>query len=34
MYVGDGQIVHSPHPGATVRYDPVGIMPVSAVVRP
>ncbi|WP_258534567.1 NlpC/P60 family protein [Streptomyces sp. PT12] len=34
MYVGGGQIVHSPHPGATVRYESVGILPVSSVVRP
>ena len=34
IYAGGGQVVHSPHPGATVRYDPVGMMPVSAVVRP
>ncbi|RKN42494.1 hypothetical protein D7294_12505 [Streptomyces hoynatensis] len=34
IYAGNGQVVHSPHPGATVRYDPVGMMPVSAVVRP
>lgn len=34
MYVGDGQVVHSPYPGAAVRYDPVGMMPVSSVVRP
>ncbi|THA26817.1 hypothetical protein E4198_21045 [Streptomyces sp. RKND-216] len=34
MYVGGGQVVHSPYPGAQVRYDPVGMMPVSAVTRP
>ncbi|MGW5021124.1 NlpC/P60 family protein [Streptomyces cacaoi] len=34
MYVGGGQVVHAPHPGASVRYDPVGMMPVSAVTRP
>lgn len=34
MYVGDGQVVHAPHPGAPVRYDPVGMMPVSSVTRP
>ncbi|RFU83518.1 hypothetical protein DY218_26760 [Streptomyces triticagri] len=33
MYVGDGQVVHAPHPGASVRYDPVGMMPVSSVTR-
>ncbi|GAA2600063.1 C40 family peptidase [Streptomyces axinellae] len=34
MYVGGGQVVHAPHPGAAVRYDPVGMMPVSSVTRP
>ncbi|MFC4497523.1 NlpC/P60 family protein [Streptomyces ovatisporus] len=34
MYVGGGQVVHAPHPGAPVRYDPVNMMPVSAVTRP
>ncbi|MFD8412461.1 NlpC/P60 family protein [Streptomyces sp. NPDC059650] len=34
MYVGNGQVVHAPHPGARVRYDPVGMMPVSSVTRP
>lgn len=34
MYVGGGRVVHAPHPGARVRYDPVHMMPVSAVVRP
>jgi cell wall-associated NlpC family hydrolase len=34
LYVGGGQIVHAPYPGVPVRYDPVGVMPVSAVVRP
>ncbi|MGP3975159.1 NlpC/P60 family protein [Streptomyces sp. 8N114] len=34
MYVGGGQVVHAPHPGAPVRYDPVGMMPVSSVTRP
>ncbi|MCP3817409.1 NlpC/P60 family protein [Streptomyces sp. A3M-1-3] len=33
MYVGNGQVVHAPYPGAPVRYDPVGMMPVSAVTR-
>ncbi|WP_415950801.1 NlpC/P60 family protein [Streptomyces sp. KLOTTS4A1] len=33
MYVGDGQVVHAPYPGASVRYDPVGMMPVSSVTR-
>ncbi|MGP3971546.1 NlpC/P60 family protein [Streptomyces sp. 6N223] len=34
IYVGGGQIVHAPYPGAEVRYDPVGVMPVASVVRP
>ena len=33
MYVGHGQVIHAPHPGAPVRYDPVGMMPISAVTR-
>jgi peptidoglycan hydrolase CwlO-like protein len=33
MYVGGGQVVHAPYPGASVRYDPVGMMPVHAVTR-
>ena len=31
MYVGNGQVIHAPYPGAPVRYDPVGMMPVSSV---
>ncbi|WP_110945811.1 NlpC/P60 family protein [Streptomyces avicenniae] len=34
LYVGGGQVVHAPYPGASVRYDPVGMMDVSGVVRP
>jgi cell wall-associated NlpC family hydrolase len=34
MYVGGGKVVHAPYPGASVRYDPVGMMPVTAVTRP
>ncbi|MFI6702039.1 NlpC/P60 family protein [Streptomyces sp. NPDC050509] len=33
MYVGNGQVIHAPYPGASVRYDPVGMMPVSSVTR-
>ncbi|MFJ5777366.1 NlpC/P60 family protein [Streptomyces sp. NPDC093094] len=33
MYVGDGQVIHAPYPGAPVRYDPVGMMPVASVTR-
>lgn len=34
MYVGDGEIVHAPHPGAQVEYAPVGEMPIVGAVRP
>ncbi|GHH16326.1 C40 family peptidase [Streptomyces rubradiris] len=34
LYAGHGQVIHAPYPGAPVRYDPVGIMPVSSVTRP
>ncbi|MYT27790.1 C40 family peptidase [Streptomyces sp. MspMP-M5] len=34
MYVGNGQVVHAPYPGARVRYDPVGMMPIAAITRP
>jgi cell wall-associated NlpC family hydrolase len=34
MYVGDGRVVHAPYPGARVREDPVGMLPISAVTRP
>ncbi|WP_406154542.1 NlpC/P60 family protein [Streptomyces sp. NBC_01023] len=33
MYMGNGQVLHAPYPGARVRYDPVGMMPVSSVTR-
>ncbi|WP_405781428.1 NlpC/P60 family protein [Streptomyces sp. NBC_00859] len=33
MYMGSGQVLHAPYPGARVRYDPVGMMPVSSVTR-
>lgn len=33
MYMGNGQVVHAPYPGAPVRYDPVGMMPVTGVTR-
>ncbi|PWI18877.1 hypothetical protein DI272_35600 [Streptomyces sp. Act143] len=34
MYVGNGQVIHAPYPGAPVRYDPVGMMPGATVTRP
>ncbi|MDI3403071.1 NlpC/P60 family protein [Streptomyces sp. B-S-A6] len=33
MYMGGGQVVHAPYPGASVRYDPVGMMPISGITR-
>ncbi|MDT0435258.1 NlpC/P60 family protein [Streptomyces sp. NPDC005840] len=33
MYVGGGQVIHAPYPGAPVRYDRVGMMPISSVTR-
>ncbi|MDI5963531.1 NlpC/P60 family protein [Streptomyces sp. SL13] len=34
MYVGGGEVIHAPYPGARVRYDPVNMMPINAIVRP
>ncbi|MFF7727883.1 NlpC/P60 family protein [Streptomyces sp. NPDC008001] len=34
MYVGNGQVIHAPYPGARVRYDPANMMPISSVTRP
>ncbi|WP_328839688.1 NlpC/P60 family protein [Streptomyces europaeiscabiei] len=34
MYAGNGQVIHAPYPGAPVRYDPVGMMPIASVTRP
>lgn len=33
MYMGNGQVIHAPYPGAPVRFDRVGMMPISAVTR-
>ncbi|GAA2263871.1 hypothetical protein GCM10010145_40690 [Streptomyces ruber] len=33
MYVGGGQVIHAPYPGAPVRSDPVGMMPIAGVTR-
>ncbi|HET9383143.1 MAG TPA: C40 family peptidase, partial [Streptomyces sp.] len=33
MYAGGGRVIHAPRPGVPVRYDPVGMMPVSSVTR-
>ncbi|MFI6346667.1 NlpC/P60 family protein [Streptomyces sp. NPDC050560] len=34
MYVGDGRVVHAPHPGAVVTVSPMRANPVRGVVRP
>ncbi|MFC1438233.1 C40 family peptidase [Streptacidiphilus sp. N1-10] len=34
IYVGNHQIIHAPHPGASVEYAPVDEMPISGAVRP
>ncbi|WP_246212620.1 C40 family peptidase [Streptomyces abyssomicinicus] len=34
IYAGDGQVIHAPRPGAAVRYDPVGMLPLASVTRP
>ncbi|MER6912995.1 NlpC/P60 family protein [Streptomyces sp. NPDC000594] len=33
LYAGNGRVVHAPYPGAAVRYDPVGMMPITSVTR-
>ncbi|WP_411069743.1 NlpC/P60 family protein [Streptomyces sp. cmx-4-25] len=33
IYVGNGQVVHAPYPGARVRYDPVNMMSHVTVTR-
>jgi cell wall-associated NlpC family hydrolase len=34
MFVGNGQVVHAPYTGASVRYESVTMMPLHSVVRP
>jgi cell wall-associated NlpC family hydrolase len=34
MYVGDGLIIHAPHPGSAVQFAPVTAMPINTIVRP
>ncbi|MFD7509677.1 NlpC/P60 family protein [Streptomyces sp. NPDC059853] len=34
LYAGGGQVIHAPYPGAAVRLEPVGMMPLHSVVRP
>ncbi|MFE2676475.1 C40 family peptidase [Streptomyces hygroscopicus] len=33
IYAGNGQVIHAPYPGARVRYDPVGMLPISSITR-
>jgi len=33
MYMGNGQVIHAPYPGAPVRYDPVDMIPGGTVTR-
>ncbi|MCF3147074.1 C40 family peptidase [Streptomyces platensis] len=34
IYVGDGRMIHAPHPGAPVRIAPIDQMPFAAATRP
>ncbi|MFI5523137.1 NlpC/P60 family protein [Streptomyces platensis] len=34
IYVGDGRMIHAPHPGAPVRLAPIDQMPFAAATRP
>jgi cell wall-associated NlpC family hydrolase len=34
IYVGNGMILHAPHPGANVRYESMSVMPFHSAVRP
>ncbi|MGW3008428.1 NlpC/P60 family protein [Streptomyces sp. NPDC001219] len=34
LYVGNGQMIHAPHPGAPVRLAPIDQMPFAAATRP
>ncbi|MEU3372521.1 NlpC/P60 family protein [Streptomyces sp. NPDC006711] len=34
LYIGDGKMIHAPHPGAPVRVAPVDEMPFAGAVRP
>ncbi|MEU1627506.1 NlpC/P60 family protein [Streptomyces sp. NPDC020096] len=34
IYIGDGQMIHAPHPGAPVRVSPVSEMPFAGATRP
>ncbi|WP_043265705.1 C40 family peptidase [Streptomyces sp. CT34] len=34
MYIGDGKMIHAPHPGASVRVESIYYMPIYGSVRP
>ncbi|WP_052397399.1 C40 family peptidase [Streptomyces sp. NRRL F-5123] len=34
IYIGSGNMIHAPHPGATVRVAPISEMPFAGAVRP
>lgn len=34
LYIGNGQMIHAPHPGAPVRVAPISEMPFAAATRP
>jgi cell wall-associated NlpC family hydrolase len=34
LYIGDGQMIHAPHPGAPVRIAPISEMPFAGATRP
>ncbi|WP_329197607.1 MULTISPECIES: C40 family peptidase [unclassified Streptomyces] len=34
LYIGDGKMIHAPHPGATVRVAPIDSMPWAGAARP
>ncbi|MGW3275595.1 C40 family peptidase, partial [Streptomyces kronopolitis] len=34
LYIGDGKMIHAPHPGAPVRIAPIDQMPFAAATRP
>lgn len=34
MYIGGGEMIHAPHPGASVRVESIYGMPIYGSVRP
>ena len=34
IYIGGGQMIHAPHPGAPVRVAPIDQMPFAGAARP